>query len=330
MENIYTKWPTRGKITREGYQITRSEPSQKGLMYINTSDNRLIQSSTDSDFSVNLLSTNSGLPLLSKQIDKFGVYEIGLNLQNNQVNERNFTVQFYSSNTGTIDGAGKFVSPSTLHTVQILGGTYSSPTTLIIGLVTALNTITGSTGLTFAHSNYILADGTISTLRRNISCTGGTFCFALGGGGSSPMDNSYITNLALVNGRHLFNLSRSQTAVSAMPTGIIQGFYTRYIDISCYELVERSRVPVSTSEKNGRSPPNLLYRLHLDELNTFGEVLKLRKMEEHIRWIKKENSKTIQAIDLVLLDEFGMALILNNLDGDTRNNSYLNITIIAE
>ena len=236
-QNIFTKREDKPLFTREGVQIVKQDPFQRGYTYLDTSDNTLRLTpvgAEDDDFSIVRLSTVGGLPLLSKQVSKFAVYEVGLNIENNQINIRNNVVQFYSSNDGALNGAGNFINPSVLHTGTIVPGNYAGASDLSDALILAMNAALPAHGLVFTDAAFTNPDGNASFVNFNISSAGGSFAWSLGGDPTDvgfPMDQSQITNSALIRGRHLYNLSRSQNATVIKKIGMVLGFYSRYLDL---------------------------------------------------------------------------------------------------
>jgi hypothetical protein len=236
-QNIFTRRENKPVFTRDGFQIIKEEPFQRGFTYLDTHDTVLkIPENTGEDdaFAFVQLASPTGVPLLGKQINKFAVYNVGLFLGNTQITVRNNIVQFYSSNTGTLNGAGKFISPSVLHSGVITSGSYSNADTLVDGLIIAMNGASGVSGLTFSKAKTLNADGLPASVKYTITAVGGGFAWASGGDTSDPgypMDDSNVTNLTLTRGTFLYNLSRSQTSSFVKNIGAVRGCYTRYIDL---------------------------------------------------------------------------------------------------
>ena len=291
---------------RQGEDLIRIDEGTHGYTFIDSARD----ASNDTNWSVNELVISGNNDILSKQVSQYAVYSTGYVLENQQVNARNSTVQFYSSNTGGVGG--------TLFSVTVGHQYYASESALMTGLITALNTVTGSSGLTFSF-----AVSPQHPLKFTLSAVGGTFCFAL-----QSSDRSIDTNLGVVNGKFLWNLPREQVLSASKIVGMVLGFYSRYMDIVSVDLTDNVRIPASSFDK--RLGSNLLFRLFVDQNNTFNPAFKEFTIEDPVRWIKKLRSKSIKKIDLRIYDEFGQDYIMPSIDNDTPNNSWVDLVLLTK
>lgn len=138
------------------------------------------------------------------------------------VNVRNNTFQFYSSNTG-----------ATVHTCSIAEKFYdlSESADLMDAIVAAMNTLTGATGLTFSKAAIPFYPRTYT-----LSAVGGTFYFS-----------SACT--AITKGEQLYGIPRSPVLAASKQIGPMQMIYTQYVDIVSRTLTKFQKAP-SVSTKN--------------------------------------------------------------------------------
>jgi hypothetical protein len=74
----------------------------------------------------------------------------------------------------------------------------------------------------------------------------------------------------------------------------------------------------------------LIHRFYLPQAEAFTSNIERKGTETSLRWIKKNESKSIQTLDLLLLDEFGLPLIVPKLDDETRSSNWIDITLITQ
>lgn len=232
-----------------------------------------------------------------------------VNLDIGNINRGNSVFQFYSSNTGGYGG--------TLHTVNILdlpgreGETvnYTSAAGLRADILSALNTATGLSGLTFSF--------VVKPYNPNLydlKAAGGNFCFAL-----NEADNSLQTNIGITRGKYMWNPSRSQDLTSDKTCGDFIGLNTRWIDVYAPALVEDQTIPTLTS--NQKSINGFLTRIYLTPDQAYNTAFQYFISIQNPRLISKNKTRSIRTIDLQLLDEYANLLILDNLDDSTASNS---------
>ena len=154
------------------------------------------------------------------------------------VNPRNQRVRFFSTNSGGF------------HTVDVPTGFYATSSALATALVAALNTATGSSGLTFAQAPVPLFPETYT-----ISAVGGDYYF-------DPACN------AVAKGMQLWNLPVSTTPTASKNTGTMFRMYTEYVDIVSIECTKNAKVRSITS--NQRS--NVIVRAYLGGQQSPGEI----------------------------------------------------------
>lgn len=222
--------------------------------------------------------------LFARYVNKLSVSALFMTWLSPNVNPRNNSVTFYSTN-------------STLtHTVTVPEGFYTTPLTIMNALVTALNTASGASGLIFSHLINPLQPSS-STL----TATGGSYHFIT----SSPM---------IVKGSHLIGLPIDQTDTVSKTVGAIHLYYTRWVDITSTTLTKHTVNP-NTSNKFGNN--SLLLRSytkkHFDGTNNLFELVQNRN------WMRWDISENISNVDFRVLDEFGELLYVPQyaLDNNT-------------
>jgi len=297
---------TRPKMTVDGIQIVREEdPQSEGWVFLDSGfDNENINPGVQST----KLSLPSGKHFLGKQTTKHAVTFIKQHMTLMNINPRNNRVEFISSNTG-----------ATVYAVTIPEGRYLTRTALMDALRDAMNTVTGASGLTFSYAVNPIVGGTpiIDDTSFNLAAAGGSFHFVLSS-----------THTCMNKGRFLYNLPRSQTLATNKNIGYVDGYYTRYIDFVSNILNEEQRVPAT--ESGVRGGHDLLLRLFLPTIDVLDSESDNGDVPiNHLRWVRKQRSKTISTIDIELYDEFGEILYLPQYDDDTTINSWYDLVMIA-
>lgn len=211
--------------------------------------------------------------LFARYINKIAIHIAFMDWVSPNVNPRNQTVTFFSTNSAAN------------HTVAIPEGFYTTPTLIMAALVIALNTASGASGLTFSHLINPLQPAS-STL----SSAGGSYHFVL----SSPM---------ITHGTHLIGLPLDQANTASKIVGSIQLYYTRWVDIISSTLTKHTKNP-NTSNSFGNN--SLLFRFY-NAKNQDG-LSELKVVVQNRDWFNWDFSETITNIDFRLTDEFGEEL----------------------
>lgn len=293
------------KMTSDGIQYVKEIPTSEGWVFLDSAFN---DEAINPGLENNVLSLRGNREFFGKQTDKQAVTFISYDIDLLNVNERNNRVEFLSSNTGAI-----------VYSVNIIPGRYNTATALMDALVLALNTLTGATGLTFSYLVNPDVGGVIINISDSyrLNTTGGTYKFVLSS-----------THTCMNNGTYLYNLPRSQGLSASKNVGRVLGHYTRYIDFVSNSINEEQRVP--STEPGLRSGNNLLLRLFLPTLERRDTASDAGLAQvEHLRWVRKDRSKSIRTIDIDIFDEFGLPLYTLKYDDDTPVSDWYDIVMIA-
>lgn len=277
-------------LAREPSKLLRNEhfnklEPQSLKNYYNHQASVYIDSLTDNATGnpLNLAIQNS--TLFARYVNKLCVSALFMTWISPNVNPRNNTITFYSTN-------------STLnHTVSIPEGFYLTPSDIMDALVIALNSATGASGLTFSHLiNPLQPSSSVLT------AAGGSYHFIL----SSPM---------ILKGTHLIGIPLSQTDSVSKTVGSIQLYYTRWVDIVSTTLTKHTS-NANTSNKFGNN--SLLLRSYTNK--NLNGITNLFELIENRNWMRWDISENISNVDIRILDEFGDLLYVPQYALD--NNSF--------
>lgn len=293
VEVILSKRPQLNNVQfrEEEPQEIKIRSQNNSIIFIDTEE-RLNKNQSPVDLLLNSVNNT----LFTSNIVRLAVRNLIMSWITPNVNERNNVVTFFSSVSGTT------------HTVTVPEGFYGNPTILMDALVTALNTATGASGLTFSH-----AIPTTNPIISTLSSAGGNYYFDL-------------NCLAVTKGKQLWNLPLDQVATNNKVVGSINGLYTRYVDIHSKTLTQYSKNPNSS---NARGQINLLYRVYL-EYDLFGAPQYIRNNIQNGIGINFNPSTNISNIDLKLNDEFGDLLYIPQYASGTDSGFFLDIAFITE
>lgn len=151
-------------------------------------------------------------------IRRITVKAVGMLWDSPNVNPRNQTVRFYSTAT------------TLWYTVIVPTGNYTTSAALSTALVAAMNTVSGSSGLTFS----VVADP-LHPDTYTLNCTGfGDFYF-------DPLCD------AVYKGETLWNLPYQDTPVSSCRIGTMFLIYTKYVDIVSRRITSQAKMRSITS-----------------------------------------------------------------------------------
>jgi len=189
------------------------------------------------------------------------------------VNPINNVVQFFSSATGLT------------YSVTVPTGFYATSTALIAALVTALNTATGSSGLTFSSA-------TITGFpdKYTLSSAGGNYYFL-------------ANSLAVLYGYPLWALPVDQVATASKVVGNMGLFYTTYIDFCSATLVKYVKLRTVATNLNS----NIIFRLFLNSGGTSQTISLSTSNSPNVQYYFNP-SEPITQIDIQLRDQFGNLL----------------------
>lgn len=286
----------------EGYQKVQVEPNGEGFIFADT-DNSITNSQTFDlfDFSKTLLAPDGNRAFVNRQSEYIAVRSIDFCLNIYNVNDNNNLVQFISSNTG-----------ATIHGATILTGIYQTQVSLMNALTTALNALTGTTGLTFS---YIV--NPVNPLVYSLNTAGGDYYFI-----------DIVSNATLQKGKFLYNLSRNQTLNSSQIVGPVWGLASRYYDITSTNLTESTRVP---SEDGGvRGANALLYRFFMREEDRFATGSIGKEYADQLRWVRIGRDKIVQQVDMFIYDEWGDLAPIFRFDFETPSSNWISVSMLAQ
>ncbi len=215
--------------------------------------------------------------LFNPEVNKLAVKSVHVNYLPPNVNVRNQTLTFFSSNSGIN------------HTVNLVEGYYNTPTLIMTQLVASLNTQTGASGLTFSFPAISVTNPRSAVL----NSAGGNYFFIL-------------TSSMMVKGQFLLGLPRDQvgSASKVIPNMTLQ--YTRWIGFRSSVLTQDSK---NSNTQNSLGSSDQLFRFFhgsLDGVNKEVSVV----LEGSLDWIAHNPTVNINDVDMRLYDEFGQLLYI--------------------
>lgn len=197
----------------EPQYVTIRKPNT-ATIYLDSQDCVLELNKVDMDMSTIKQSRETPTSLASG-ISRLSVRSVGINYITPNVNLRNNVLTIFSSVSGTT------------HSVTLPEGFYTTSQILIDAIVTALNTLSGSSGLTFNRTTDI---GDIYFL----NSVGGNYYFDL--------------NCSAVKyGYQLYALPTDQILNNRKRVGSMALYYTRYIDICSDTLTQFAKLRSATT-----------------------------------------------------------------------------------
>jgi len=224
-------------------------------------------------------------------ITRIKVRSCGLNFVTPNLNIKNNSVIFYSSNM-----------PLTPWEAIIAPGQYDTANSLMDALITSLNTLTVGSGLTFSYNASIYGDR-IYTL----SSAGGNYYF-------DP-------NCKMVKyGFQLINLPVDNTFTSSKIVGYVGLLYTRWVDI-CSTTLNKD-VKIRNIANNNVS--DIVYRFYIDPPGQGFQY----STQPNIAAFNIYNQEPINIIDFQLYDEFGEQLYIPDVNNQL--GFWWNLTFLVE
>lgn len=234
-------------------------------------------------------SANDRANTLAQGIKRLKIVSYGINWVTPNVNSTNNTIIFMSSNTGGLP----FIS-------IVPEGFYSSASTLMDAIVTALNIHTFISGLTFSKT----------------SVTGYTDKFNLVSAGGNYLIDPSLSS-AVKNGSQLYALPVMTALANTRIVGSMGLFYTRYVDICSTKLNRYTKLPNSSTGYNS----SIVARVFLDSPSTVHFIRSSGQFETG--GINFSENDSIDSIDFILYDQFGRQLYIPG-GGGTGNQSGFN------
>lgn len=262
-----TQWQIYQTNDNEPQPVTIKEPSS-AWVYISSKDSPPGQRAN------NFLVAASGIQLF-KQASR--VVPIGTGIFNwyiPNVNPTNNVIEFFSSVT------------SLTYTVSVPVGFYSDTTVLATAIVTAMNTVTGSSGLTFSQTAIALFPGAYT-----LSAVGGNWYFVAG-------------CLALTQGDTVFQFPTDQVATASKKIGPMPLKYTLWVDITSQTLTKYAKMrSVTTASKS-----QIFLRAFMGGLD-WGNTTYTSDLLELLQFAFRPQ-EVVTSIDIQLYDSHGNLLYI--------------------
>lgn len=253
-------------------QMVQNRPPNSSIIYLDS------QASVLETNKVNMILSSVKRPgefasNLTNSICRLSVDSCDLFYCTPNVNPTNNNIIFYSSVTATT------------YSVLIPMNFYTTASSLMTAIVTAMNTVSGSSSLTFSQSAV-----SYSPSMFNLNAAGGSFYIL-------PTCN------AVTNGQQLYNLPNSTTLVTTTLVGNMALYYTRFIDICSSRLNQYSKH--QSLSNNGTI--NIVFRIFVDDptkIHWIGQAFNFRVSYAF------DPSDSITYIDFQLRDQFGNLLYI--------------------
>lgn len=209
------------------------------------------------------------------------------------VNPTNNNIIFHSSITGLV------------YSVSIPEGFYTKSSSLMDAIVTAMNTMSGPSGLTFSKSAV-----SYSPEMWNLNAVGGLF-FIL------------PTCTVVTNGMQLYNFPISTTPVTTTLVGNMGLYYTRYIDVCSTRLSAYSKH--QSLSNNGTI--NIMYRVFIDSPTSVHWIS--FQIPRNIS-VSFEPTDSLTYIDFQLRDQFSNLLYIPPGPDGTNSGFLWDLNLIVE
>jgi hypothetical protein len=230
---------------------------------------------------------------LASGINRITVSSASIHANIPNVNPRNNVIRFFSSVTNSF------------HSVTVPEGFYTTPTILITAVRDTLNTISGTSGLTFSYATIVGFPD-----RFNLNSAGGSYYFD-------------INCSAIKYGYQLWNLPIEQVASNSKLVGDILLYYTRYIDITSNTIIKYSKIKALTTGKT----PDMLFRVPIEDPTKPGLSRSVPNLRSTFNYLPNES---IFTIDFSLYDQFGNILYIPPGSPGTAGGFLWSISLLIE
>lgn len=272
-------------------QMIQERSNNTGFLYLDSVTPKLELNKANMLMSSIQLPTDSANTLING-VTRLKVRSVGINYVTPNVNLRNNSIIFYSSNTGL-----------TPWNVIIPEGFYNTPALLMAALINALNTVSVPTGLTFTSAPTLYGPSVLL-----LNSAGGSYYFDL-------------KSLAIRFGFQLYNLPTDQVLTNSKIVGSIGLQYTRWIDLTSTTLSRHVKIRnISNNNLN-----NILYRIFLDPIVG---VNPQASSQVNIPAFNFSNEEPVNIIDFQLRDEFGEIIYIPPINNQL--GFWWNITLLTE
>lgn len=282
-------------FTTDHVQKVETHSKVRSRLFVN-SDERLVNTGYDR------AQYNSGSSIIKTEVKKIALESYRIDISYPNVNSRNDTITFFSNISGTT------------HTV-VLDSAYYTISSLITEIQAKLNSVTGSSGLTFT---FTLFPGSTDTYE--LICAGGSYNF---------LSSSHIDRSASLSG--LF-ATPSLIGPGTIMTIVAHGFYTRFIDVVIDSLKDGIHLENLFSSDNTISNTGHVYRIPVTEYTEAG-VNKLFVSKDVLLpeiQFSSFRSKKLNQITVGLYDEFNELLFSpdQTIGGVTQNIKYVDYGLV--
>lgn len=277
----------------EAQWVTSKEPN-RAAVYLDSQDYKLEENPVDL-----IASTSNFLgsypSILASGITRISIDGAGLNFVTPNVNIRNNNIIFFSSVT------------STFYSIIVPEQFYLTATDLITAIVAAMNTVAGSSGLTFSFTTI---PGFLAKF--NLNSAGG---------------NYYILNTsnAITRGLQLWALPTEQIPSNSKIVGNIKLLYTTYIDFCSQTLLKYVKLKTTTTNLSN----NVIFRIHLVEILENSILFLTRTRAPNVQYYFKPEEPITQ-IDIQIRDQFGDLLYVPQSPNGGFQGFFWNLSLSIE
>lgn len=277
----------------EAQWVTSKQPN-RAVIYLDSQD-YLLETSVENLLASTANATGSYPSILATGITRISIDNAGLNYVTPNVNIRNNNIIFFSSVT------------SNFYSVIVPEQFYSTATSLITAIVAAMNTVTGSSGLTFSFA----------------TITGYQYKFNLNSAGG----NYYILNTcnAITRGYQLWALPTNQIPSNSKLVGNMKLLYTTYVDFCSQTLLKYVKLKTVTTNLSH----NVIFRIHITEPVENMTIYIPQGRTPNVQYYFKPEEPITQ-IDIQIRDQFGELLYLPQSPDGGYEGYYWNLSISVE
>lgn len=239
--------------------------------------------------------------LYTRKIQRFSLAAIGISLATPNINPRNNVVIFETA-------------PGVTHTGVIPEGVYTTIPTALAALQAAL-----STAVPPAPA-FTVTQNPLNPLQATVAINAGVYRFF-----RDP------TNLMLVRGETLFNLSQDTAFTASKTIGATWLQYSRYIDICSSALTKYSKNPTSGNQ----APVNLYARVYLNSpiapQGGFGlQAVNFAAFGQTQEATNFRRDRAFEQVDISLFDDEGQPFYIPSLATATPANVNPSIVLTTE
>jgi hypothetical protein len=292
-----------GRDGGEPQTVQTKHPSSVSMNIDSTAAERQAGRPIDkTDILITSQTLNQGYPgPLMSQVTRLAIERFSAWAPPPNVNIRNNTISFTSSNTGAVAWFA-----------NLTPAFYLTSALLIAEIVTQLNVLTGVTGLTFSSAPVPGFPDTYT-----LSSAGGTYVIL-------------AASSAIRRGRLLYALPDAEIPAASNTVGPMGLIYTPFVDICSETLTRYARKRSNSNQTN--SAPSLVARAFV--FDSTDPVVNPRQIPYHVMetdsfidaedfdWLTYDSSQDITTIDFQLRDCFGDLLYVTPAPAGTINSPF--------